>query len=83
MRTPLAAGLILLVTACQTQLGPPPELITAQPSRIVDLGALINEDIAYRFWGEQQLRASGLDRLNVFEDREVTEPVHGLRYTTR
>lgn len=77
MRIPLAAGLlIILATSCRTQLEPPSELITVQPSRIVDLGAVMNEDTAYRFWGEQQLRASGLDRLNVFEDREVAEPVY-------
>ena len=71
MRTPLAAGLIVLAMSCHTQRESRSELITVQPSRIVDLGALINEDTTYRFWGEQQLRASGLDQLNVFEDREI------------
>jgi kynurenine formamidase len=38
-----------------------------QPKAIIDLGALVTEDVAYRVWGEDALAEYGLDRPNTFE----------------
>jgi len=38
-----------------------------QPKAIIDLGALVTEDLAYRVWGEDTLAQYGIDRRNRFE----------------
>ncbi len=38
-----------------------------QPKKIIDLGALVTEDLAFRVWGAELLAQYGIDRPNVFE----------------
>jgi kynurenine formamidase len=57
-----AAGLIL-ITGCQ----PEHNSDEFHPKMIIDLGALVTEDLAFRVWGADLLAQNGLDRPNVFE----------------
>lgn len=38
-----------------------------QPKAIIDLGAVVSEDLAFRVWGEQALAENRIDRPNVFD----------------
>jgi kynurenine formamidase len=53
-----------------------------QPKAIIDLGALVTEDLAYRVWGKELLAQHGLDRSNVFELVKSTLDVGGGRSIT-
>ncbi|MCP4203089.1 MAG: hypothetical protein GY769_14300 [bacterium] len=48
----------------------------SEPTRIIDLGALVTEDLPQRVWGKRQLADFGFDRPNSFEDVEAFEPMY-------
>lgn len=58
--------MMFLLFGCQ-QADVSPELGTPQPREIIDLGALVTEDLTKRVWGERSPRERGYDRPNVFE----------------
>lgn len=45
----------------------PDELVVPQPKEIIDLGALVTEDLTIKVWGERYPRDRGYDRPNVFD----------------
>jgi len=47
------------------------EFVVPQPKEIIDLGALVTEDLTIRVWGERYPREGGYDRPNVFDDQGV------------
>ena len=57
-----AVGLVL-ITGCQAERN----FEEFRPKTIIDLGALVTEDLAFRVWGADLLAQNGLDRPNVFE----------------
>jgi kynurenine formamidase len=54
----------LIISGCQNNHTTVPEF---EPTHIIDLGALITEDLPQRVFGKAFLQANNLDRLNVFE----------------
>jgi kynurenine formamidase len=58
----LAVGMVFLI-GCQKESNSD----SFQPKAIIDLGALVTEDLAFRVWGADNLAANGIDRRNVFD----------------
>ena len=64
--------LIFALSACSE--GPAPLF---KPKEIIDLGALVTEDLPQRVWGKAYLDANNLDRPNVFEIVKRTAEIGG------
>lgn len=47
------------------------------PSEVIDLGALVTEDLPQRFWGKKLLSQNGFTRQNSFEVIEWSYPTEG------
>lgn len=58
----IAIGMVVLI-GCQKESNSN----GFQPNAIIDLGALVTEDLAFRVWGADNLAANGIDRRNVFD----------------
>ncbi len=58
-------SLFLLFGCFQADI--PAEFVVPQPKEIIDLGALVTEDLTIRVWGERYPREGGYDRPNVFD----------------
>ena len=58
---------LLSATACTRENADVSVVPPFQPLEVIDLGALITEDLPERVWGKAQLAAFGLDRPNSFE----------------
>lgn len=71
---PLLGLLAVLVStsACTRQNAEVQSAPAFQPLEVIDLGALITEDLPQRVWGKAQLAVNGLDRPNSFEVVEWT-----------
>jgi len=60
--TLLAAALTLLMGCSEEQSSD-----AFRPKEILDLGAVVSEDLAFQVWGANLLAQNGIDRPNVFE----------------
>ncbi len=58
---PYPACFCVLLAACA------PKSVTQEPKEVVDLGALVTEDLAERVWGKAFLAANNFERPNSFE----------------
>jgi kynurenine formamidase len=58
-------SLLFLVGCLQADV--PDESWIPQPKEIIDLGALVTEDLTFRVWGKKSPTERGYDRPNVFE----------------
>ncbi len=63
--TMICLSLLLLFGCLKADV--PAESRTPQPKEIIDLGALVTEDLTLRVWGKRYARERGYDRPNVFE----------------
>ena len=61
------ASLATLVVACSPKSAPDASQASFAPTEVIDLGAVVTEDLPQRFWGKAMLKQVGFDRLNVFE----------------
>lgn len=61
------AFLAVLATACSPSPEPEPASVAFVPTEVIDLGAVVTEDLPERFWGKAMLKMFGFDRPNVFE----------------
>ena len=65
-----------LLIGC-TQSHAPSDTGVLQPKEMIDLGALVTEDLPQRVWGKARLAVNDLDRLNVFDVIEWTADIGG------
>lgn len=57
----------LLAAGCSSSQGSATPPLTFAPREIIDLGAVVTEDLPERFWGRAMLKLFGFERPNSFE----------------
>lgn len=73
----LAAALSLLAGGCTTGPAARPAGRMLKPSAVIDLGAVVTEDLPQRFWGRAFLEQMGFTKPNAFEVVSWEFPVEG------
>ncbi len=61
------AGVVLFLPACSPNDQSDPDHGLWEPREVIDLGALVTEDLPERVWGKAFLAANGFERPNSFE----------------
>ena len=65
--TILMAGVVLFLPACSSNDQSDPDHGLWEPREVIDLGALVTEDLPERVWGRALLTSLGFERPNSFE----------------
>ena len=65
--TILMAGVVLFLPACSPNDQSDLDHGLWEPREVIDLGALVTEDLPERVWGKAFLAANGFERPNSFE----------------
>ncbi len=76
-RTMFGYFFIFTLFACSDERIETPVSPLFQPTEIIDLGALVTEDLPQRVWGKAFLAANNLDRPNAFEIVEWATEIGG------